>query len=484
MTYNEKILNELNDVLDKLNPDIPENTYYEEEPTVILLNELYKIAQDKVNKIIEKYKLDESEIPYNYKRESIENAVIPTLVDLFLDGNFYGETLEDKYKDYVEVDGVVTDEEFNTIVSLIKNNIKDHTSDRASMYTKIAEKFFNKKSKLTEARQEEILNKLSKKKLTEAGTTETMIITDGTKTTELDYNSLDFGLGDYYYNGNETGAQIGFYWNEDKDMTFVVGLYLNVYVGNDEENDLETLDKTLKNLTPDEAFKVTLSKEDYQTFLKWKEMCDVKEFTYWDSLFEDRGESKLNEGDIKKEYRNYCDDLGIDPNKKSSKNRFMKDYAKNYTTMNGIKDLESKLADVKKDLEESEQLNESSDYELTSPSGKFWIGDPCYVLSDDVYYGVWNDKYNFKDGKIDTDDTLSFIVHGTAYGDGAYEGSNGFTYGVDSGTLAVIPIELVSKEDGVSLGTIETGNKVEFDYIEGTFKFDIDGKTIKIDTDI
>ena len=356
MTYNEKVLNELNDVLDKLNPDTPENTYYEEEPTVILLNELYKIAQDKVNKIIEEYKLDESEIPYNYKRESIENAVIPTLVDLFLDGNFYEETLEDKYKDYVEVDGVVTDEEFNTIVSLIKNNIKDHTSDRASLYTKITEKFFNKESKLTEARQEEILNKLSKK--------------------------------------------------------------------------------------------------------------------------------KLNEGDIKKEYRNYCDDLGIDPNKKSSKNRFMKDYAKNYTTMNGIKDLESKLAGVKKDLEESEQLNESSDYELTSPSGKFWIGDPCYVLSDDVYYGVWNDKYNFKDGKIDTDDTLSFIVHGTAYGDGAYEGSNGFTYGVDSGTLAVIPIELVSKEDGVSLGTIETGNKVEFDYIEGTFKFDIDGKTIKIDTDI
>ena len=115
-----------------------------------------------------------------------------------------------------------------------------------------------------------------------------MTITDGTNKTEFNYDGLDFGIGDYYYNGNETGAQIGFYWDEDRDMTFVEHLFLTVYVGDDEENDLETLDETLENLTPDEAFKVTLSKEDYQTFLKWKEMCDVDTFTYWDSLFEDK----------------------------------------------------------------------------------------------------------------------------------------------------------------------------------------------------
>lgn len=121
-----------------------------------------------------------------------------------------------------------------------------------------------------------------------------MTITDGTNKTEFNYDGLDFGIGDYYYNGNETGAQIGFYWDEDRDMTFVEHLFLTVYVGNDEENDLETLDETLENLTPDEAFKVTLSKEDYQTFLKWKEMCDLKEFTYWDNLFEDKDEKQDN----------------------------------------------------------------------------------------------------------------------------------------------------------------------------------------------
>ncbi len=117
---------------------------------------------------------------------------------------------------------------------------------------------------------------------------EVITITDGTNSTELDYNSLDFGIGDYFYNGNETGAQIGFYWNEYKDMTYVNGLYLTVYVGDESNDDLETLDKTLKNLTPNEPYKVTLSDEDYKTFLDWKAMCDKTEFTYWNNLFEDK----------------------------------------------------------------------------------------------------------------------------------------------------------------------------------------------------
>lgn len=117
---------------------------------------------------------------------------------------------------------------------------------------------------------------------------EVITITDGTNSTELDYNSLDFGIGDYFYNGNETGAQIGFYWNEYKDMTYVNGLYLTVYVGDESNDDLETLDKTLRNLTPNEPYKVTLSDEDYKTFLDWKAMCDKTEFTYWNNLFEDK----------------------------------------------------------------------------------------------------------------------------------------------------------------------------------------------------
>lgn len=111
-------------------------------------------------------------------------------------------------------------------------------------------------------------------------------ITDGNNITELDFESLDFGLGigDYFYNGNETGGQIGFVWVEEKGVEYISSLSLTVYVGNDEENDLQTLDTYLINKTKDRKLLVTLSKEDYQTFLKWKSMCDMKVFHFWNNL--------------------------------------------------------------------------------------------------------------------------------------------------------------------------------------------------------
>lgn len=72
----------------------------------------------------------------------------------------------------------------------------------------------------------------------------------------------------------------------------------------------------------------------------------------------------------------------------------------------------------------------------------FYIGDPCYVLGDKEYYGNWGNSHDFDDGLIESDNGTWF-VHSTAYGDGDYRDSNGMSYGVDSGTLAVIPLEVV-----------------------------------------
>lgn len=132
---------------------------------------------------------------------------------------------------------------------------------------------------------------------------------------------------------------------------------------------------------------------------------------------------------------------------------------------------------------QEQQLNEETVGEkITSPSGKFWIGDPCYVLSDDIYYGIWDDKYNFEDGIIDCGNGLSFLVHGTAYGDGSYQGTNGAEYGVDSGTLAVIPMDLVAKLDGVQFGSVEASKTAWLDYNDGTFDITLDGKSFSIIT--
>lgn len=152
---------------------------------------------------------------------------------------------------------------------------------------------------------------------------------------------------------------------------------------------------------------------------------------------------------------------------------------------NSVGHLEILVEDINKsNLEESEQqLNEETVGEkITSPSGKFYVGDPCYVLSDDIYYGIWDDKYNFEDGIINCKDNLSFLAHGTAYGDGLYTGTNGFDYGVDSGTLGIVPIELVEDESGLQFGTIETSKTAWLDYNDGIFDITLDNKSFSIIT--
>jgi hypothetical protein len=82
---------------------------------------------------------------------------------------------------------------------------------------------------------------------------------------------------------------------------------------------------------------------------------------------------------------------------------------------------------------------------------KFYIGDPCYVLPDEIYYDIWGDKHNFSQGEIKIpSQNTSFSVVPTVVGDGVFTGNyfvNRYldstnVFGVDSGTIAIIPIEL------------------------------------------
>lgn len=83
--------------------------------------------------------------------------------------------------------------------------------------------------------------------------------------------------------------------------------------------------------------------------------------------------------------------------------------------------------------------------EISSKKG-FYIGDICYVLPDNIYYGIWGDQHGYEDGAFEAPGTgLKFAVAGTAYGDGRYDGKLG-SYPVDAGVIGVVPLELV-KED-------------------------------------
>lgn len=121
--------------------------------------------------------------------------------------------------------------------------------------------------------------------------------------------------------------------------------------------------------------------------------------------------------------------------------------------------------------------------EVKSEKG-FYVGDICYALNEDVYYGVWGKQNDWNEGcHRDPESGFSFAVGDTAYGDGEYYGSNGFYYGVDAGVIGIVPIELVTK-DVEGLGTVhEVPGTATFQFDGGVFDFTLpDGTKIHIDT--
>ena len=93
------------------------------------------------------------------------------------------------------------------------------------------------------------------------------------------------------------------------------------------------------------------------------------------------------------------------------------------------------------------------------PAGKYWIGDPCYVLGrgkHEDWIDVLN-KTNYFDGDVYTIRGSKLWGHGTAYGDGTYTDKEGREYGVDAGILSVIPWKLVEdKKKADTLGHVVT----------------------------
>lgn len=114
----------------------------------------------------------------------------------------------------------------------------------------------------------------------------------------------------------------------------------------------------------------------------------------------------------------------------------------------------------------------------------FYIGDICYVLDDEVYYGVWG-KNGYVDGQYKADNGYAFAVASTMYGDGCYDDDDGNVYGVDAGVLGIVPLELVSdvekaREDGL---VVECNGEATMYAREGDFHFELpNGKKVHIDT--
>jgi hypothetical protein len=73
------------------------------------------------------------------------------------------------------------------------------------------------------------------------------------------------------------------------------------------------------------------------------------------------------------------------------------------------------------------------------PAGKYWIGDPGYVLTD---WDAYLDDSDFEGGVYELNGALAMIFD-TDHGDGGYEDQEGRVYGVDSGMIGAVPVSMV-----------------------------------------
>ncbi len=80
--------------------------------------------------------------------------------------------------------------------------------------------------------------------------------------------------------------------------------------------------------------------------------------------------------------------------------------------------------------------------EFDMEAGKYWIGDPCYVLSDDRYDKLIEAYVEGEDGYQTTVDGQTVTVLHTQFGDGTYYSNLG-DVDVDSGQVAAVPMALV-----------------------------------------
>jgi len=124
---------------------------------------------------------------------------------------------------------------------------------------------------------------------------------------------------------------------------------------------------------------------------------------------------------------------------------------------------------------------EKYEMEIGEDIHRIYIGDPCYIVPDEVY------DENVADQQGILPDGLG-IVHGTYIGDGDYKSNVcSRSYWVDSGSIAVItcggqlfwqePVdERYSREFEMSKGTHKLALIYDHD---GTFTFKLDGKIIE-----
>jgi hypothetical protein len=82
------------------------------------------------------------------------------------------------------------------------------------------------------------------------------------------------------------------------------------------------------------------------------------------------------------------------------------------------------------------------------PAGKYWLGDPCYIIKDQDWLHFCN-EHSFNETEFNSCVALSdgtpVLAFSTYYGDGCYSDQHGNSYPVDAGLIGLVPWEYTEK---------------------------------------
>lgn len=106
------------------------------------------------------------------------------------------------------------------------------------------------------------------------------------------------------------------------------------------------------------------------------------------------------------------------------------------------------------------------------PAGKYYIGDLCYVIADwDKFCEMTIVGHNCLDGEFNFMGT-PIASYGTLWGDGEYRDQTGNRYSVDAGLIGCIPVDKVTKPDGLNFGrVVEFTNDFNTSSVNGVITF-------------
>jgi len=102
-------------------------------------------------------------------------------------------------------------------------------------------------------------------------------------------------------------------------------------------------------------------------------------------------------------------------------------------------------------------------------AGKYYVGDLCYVISDENWIPLLERTNYLTDGEFEYNGMRAY-ADGTANGDGTFYDNYNREYGVDAGLIGIMPVEAIDNESNGG-NIIEFENDFEVWSEEGLFRF-------------